>query len=98
MAEDDYTAATIELYSQVISKPKMTDKLLKKPPFRFLHDVFTATSKATGYGKGLFSGHMLNSKEVTEKDDKLRLKENLHETLQPIQLTVCFTFNFNFHF
>jgi TRAF3-interacting protein 1 len=50
----------------------MTDKLLKKPPFRYLHDVFAATSKATGYGKGLFSGHMLDSKAITEKEDKLK--------------------------
>ena len=53
MAEDDFTVPTIEMYSQIFQKPKMTDKLLKKPPFRYLHDIFTATMKATGYGKGL---------------------------------------------
>jgi TRAF3-interacting protein 1 len=55
----------------------MTDKLLKKPPFRYLHDIFTATLKATNFGKGLFEGHMLNSKEITEKDDKLKFLTNL---------------------
>jgi TRAF3-interacting protein 1 len=72
MAEEDYTAPTIEMYAQIFQKPKMTDKLLKKPPFRYLHDVFTATCKATNFGKGLFSGHMLDSKGITEKDDKLK--------------------------
>ena len=34
MAEDEYVAATIATIGSLISKPKMTEKYLKKPPFR----------------------------------------------------------------
>jgi len=49
----------------------MTQKLLSKPPFRFLHDIFTATSAATGYGVNLYEGDELNAKAITDKDAKI---------------------------
>lgn len=49
----------------------MTEKLLNKPPFRYLHDIFTATMNKTGFGTGLFEGDDLNSKSFEDKDSKL---------------------------
>jgi len=49
----------------------MTEKLLGKPPFRYLHDIFTATLGKTGFGDGLFQGDELNSKSFEDKDSKL---------------------------
>jgi len=45
---------TAQMYEQLFSKPKMSEKLLGKPPFRYIHDVFTATMAKTGFGEGLF--------------------------------------------
>jgi TRAF3-interacting protein 1 len=56
---------------QIFTKPKMSEKLLKKPPFRFLHDMYTATMGKTGFGQGLFEGDELNSKSFEDKDSKL---------------------------
>jgi TRAF3-interacting protein 1 len=42
------------MYEQLFAKPKMTEKLLLKPPFRYLHDIFTATMGKTGWGEGMF--------------------------------------------
>jgi TRAF3-interacting protein 1 len=49
----------------------MSEKLLNKPPFRYLHDIFTATLGKTGFGNGLFEGDELNSKSYEDKDSKL---------------------------
>ena len=49
----------------------MTQKLLCKPPFRYLHDIYTATLKQTNFGVGLFQGEELNSKSFEDKESKL---------------------------
>lgn len=45
--------------------------MLSKPPFRYLHDIFTATLSVTQFGAGLFEADMLDAKAITEKDSKI---------------------------
>lgn len=61
------------MYEQLFDKPKMTQKLLMKPPFRYLHDIFLATMQATGFGAGLFDDAEMDSKANHEKDTKLNI-------------------------
>ena len=42
-----WIAQTQQTLGSVVQKPKLTDNLLKKPPFRFLHDVVSATTKVS---------------------------------------------------
>lgn len=69
----DYWKPTAELYEQLFEKPKMTEKLLLKPPFRYLHDIFLATMQATGFGDGIYTEAELDSKANHEKDAKISI-------------------------
>ena len=55
----------------MFSKPKMTEKLLSRPPFRYIHDIISAAIAATGFGDGIFIGDETNSKAIQDKDQKM---------------------------
>ncbi|XP_072198482.1 TRAF3-interacting protein 1 isoform X2 [Excalfactoria chinensis] len=62
---------TQECLGQVIRKPPLTDRLLSKPPFRYLHDVITEVIRVTGFMKGLYTDFELKSDNVKDKDAKI---------------------------
>jgi TRAF3-interacting protein 1 len=65
------------LISTIIQRPKMTEKLLSKPPFRFIHDTNTAILVEPLCGVGLYSGDELNSAAITEKQQKIDYLEKI---------------------
>ncbi|NWW70787.1 MIPT3 protein, partial [Climacteris rufus] len=62
---------TRETLGQVIRKPPLTDALLNKPPFRYLHDLITEVIRVTGFLKGLYTDFELKSDNVKDKDSKI---------------------------
>ncbi|XP_074045934.1 TRAF3-interacting protein 1 isoform X5 [Macrotis lagotis] len=62
---------TQDALGKVIKKPPLTEKLLSKPPFRYLHDIITEVIRMTGFMKGLYSDSELKSDNVKEKDAKI---------------------------
>lgn len=45
----------------VYLRPKLTEKLLSKPPFRFLHDVITNLIHGSGFAEGLYTPEEMES-------------------------------------
>ncbi|XP_076337715.1 intraflagellar transport 54 [Tachypleus tridentatus] len=62
---------TQDTLGKVIKKPPLHDKLLKKPPFRFLHDIITNVIKTSGFLKGLYTDEEMVSDNVKDKESKI---------------------------
>ncbi|XP_037095618.1 TRAF3-interacting protein 1 isoform X3 [Syngnathus acus] len=62
---------TQDALGKVIKKPPLTEKLLGKPPFRYLHDIFSEIIRTTGFMKGLYKDSELKSDNVKDKESKI---------------------------
>ncbi|XP_044072005.1 TRAF3-interacting protein 1 isoform X2 [Siniperca chuatsi] len=62
---------TQDTLGKVIKKPPLTEKLLCKPPFRYLHDIFSEVIRTTGFMKGLYGENEMKSDNVKDKDSKI---------------------------
>ncbi|KAJ8937580.1 hypothetical protein NQ318_023111 [Aromia moschata] len=71
-----------DVNSDYVKKPPLTEKLLKKPPFRFLHDIINAIVNENGYLNGLFSEEELKIENVKEKDAKIAFLNKLIEAVK----------------
>ncbi|XP_033110718.1 TRAF3-interacting protein 1-like isoform X8 [Anneissia japonica] len=65
---DNFVKKTQDTLGNIIKKPPLTEKLLNKPPFRFLHDVFMEVIRTTGFMKGLYTATEMDSQNVKMKD------------------------------
>lgn len=70
MFVNDDIDRTAAMLSSLISKPRMSHKLLGRPPYRFIHDIVTRLGGKTGFAEGLLDGDELNPK-TKDRDVKL---------------------------
>lgn len=60
----------------LISRPRMADEYLRKPPFKFLHTIVIEVMKETGFGKDLFTIEEQDASNLLAKSEKI---EFLHK-------------------
>lgn len=80
MSEDvkaDIIKNTQDSLGKFIKKPALTEKLLKKPPFRFLHDIVTTTIRETGFLTGLYSEPEMHSDNIKDREMKIAFLQKL---------------------
>lgn len=66
-----FVKKTQEKLGKFVKKPQLTEKLLKKPPFRFLHDIVNVVVKETGFLSDVLSAAELNYETITNKESKI---------------------------
>ena len=74
---EDIVAETKAKLQPIISRPKLADKLLGKPPFRFLHDIISNVISETGFGEGLYTAEELDSSTIQGKKPKMAFLDKM---------------------
>lgn len=59
------------MFGSLFEKPKMTEKLLCRPPFKFIFDIIMETQKATKFAKGLYNEEESQGAYYANKDLKI---------------------------
>ncbi|XP_037069163.1 TRAF3-interacting protein 1-like [Pollicipes pollicipes] len=74
--------ATKDALGKFVKKPPLSDKLLSKPPFKFLHDLFSAVIRDHGFMEGLFTPAEMKSDSFKDKDSKVAYIQKVIDVME----------------
>ncbi|KAH7640132.1 hypothetical protein HUG17_10612 [Dermatophagoides farinae] len=74
--------SNIDQLSKIVKRPAVTEKILSRPPFRFIFDLTTMIIKTTGYLRGLYSEEEFNFDNVNaNKERKMAFLDKLIDVI-----------------
>ncbi|RKP18874.1 hypothetical protein ROZALSC1DRAFT_29471 [Rozella allomycis CSF55] len=62
---------TKKALAPLVKQTPLTDKLLSRPPFKYLHNLITEIITRTNYANDIFSPDELVAENITEKESKI---------------------------
>lgn len=62
--EPEWALKTQQELTGLVVHPRVTTRLVMRPPFRFLHDLLLAIMKSTGYGVGRCPAELLEPSKI----------------------------------
>lgn len=68
---------TIKTYENIITYPKLTEKYLKRPPFKYLLQIFISLNKKTGFADGLYQDEELKNEFYSTPEKKLNFLKKI---------------------
>lgn len=80
----DYWKETAQMFGSLFEKPPMKEKLLMKPPFKYLFDIVHETIKGTGFFEGLYSPEELNEKYYDSREKKVLFLQKVMEVSKSV--------------
>ncbi|KAG8348488.1 putative Microtubule binding protein MIP T3 [Trypanosoma vivax] len=67
----DFWTPTVQAFAPLqLSGPELTEKLLKRPPFRFIHDIITSINTRFAAYDHIFSPEQLDATKLDTKEKK----------------------------
>lgn len=73
---------TQESLGKFVKKPPLTEKLLKKPPFKFIHDVIKVVIRDTNFLEELFTDDELNADNIKDREGKMKFLQKLIDVIK----------------
>ena len=80
----EYWEKTIELFSPFIDYPQMTERHLKRPPFKYIFHIFLSSTKKTGFADGLLSEEELAPEYYSSPEKKMVFLKKLSKFIYSI--------------
>lgn len=77
MSSEDYWSATIAAFQPLIDSPVLTEKLLQRPPFRFIHDIVSSIDRRFMAYNHLFTAEELDVATLDNKEKKIAYLDKL---------------------